>query len=107
MELKTDPQALYKAIQSTLRELSGKALPPLLKRWRNTRSLDSAVPVLSPDKLRFLARLGLLDAGNEAAEQSKEYAALTDRISRSSGDAAGIVDGWIELFASGEYGVLE
>jgi DNA repair protein RadC len=107
MDLKSDPQAFYKAIQTTLRELTGKALPPLLKRWRNTRSLDSAVTALSPDKLRFLARLGMLDSGTEPDDLSKTYAALTERISRSSGDAPGIVDGWLDLFASGEYGVLE
>ena len=107
MELKNDPQAFYKAIQVALRTAAGKNLPPLLKRWRNTRSHDAAPPHVSPDKLRFLARLGLLDAGGEEAQQNTAYGELTERISRVSGDAPGIVDGWIELFANGEYGVLD
>ena len=107
MELKNDPQAFYKAIQSALRTAAGKNLTPLLKRWRNTRSHDVSPPRISPDTLRFLARLGLLDSGGDEAQVNTAYGELTERISRVSGDAPGIVDGWIALFANGEYGVLD
>ncbi len=107
MELKNDPQAFYKAIQGSLRGLAGRNLPPLLKRWRNTRSHDVAMPKVNADKLRFLGRLGLLDSGSEEPELNRAYAELLERVSRVSGDAPGIADGWIELFANGEYGVLD
>ena len=107
MDLKSDPLAFYQAVQTAVRANSGKALAPLLKRWRYTRSSDTERLGLPAGSRRFLARVGLLDAGAGDDDQHRNYNALLERIARASGDAPGIAAGWIELFASGEYGVME
>jgi DNA repair protein RadC len=107
VDIKSDLLAFYKAIQVAVRSEAGKALPPLLKRWRYRRSADHATLAIEPGALRFLTRVGLLDAGADNAETSREYQELLTRISRSSGDAGGIVAGWIELFGGGHYGVMQ
>jgi DNA repair protein RadC len=47
-----------------------------------------------------------LDAGDDTDAQKQAYHELLQRVSRSSGDALGIVAAWIDLFADGQYGVL-
>jgi len=101
-----DPLTFYKAIQTALRARAGKALGPLVKRWRYTQSSDYAHLALQNGSARFLARYGSLDSSRDAAELTADYHALVTSISRSGGDAPGIVAAWLELFASGEYGVL-
>lgn len=107
MDIKSDSLAFYKAVQSGVRTEAGTALPPLLKRWRYRRSSDTAAPAIDANALRFLTRVGLLDAGIETSEYNREYNELLTRISRASGDAVGIVAGWIELFSGGHYGVMQ
>jgi DNA repair protein RadC len=104
---RSEPQAFYESIKRAARAEAGKALAPLLKRWRYTQSSDFAQLELKPGSLRFLTRYGFLDAGRESAELKESYHALLSRIGRSSGDAPGIVAAWVELFAEGEYGVME
>jgi len=94
------------AIQAGARAQAGKALAPLLKRWRYTQSSDAATPPLSSGSGRFLIRYGSLDAGTEDAEQLQAYRALLTELSRASGEPPGLVAAWIELFASGAPGVL-
>jgi DNA repair protein RadC len=107
MDLKSDPLAFYQAVQTAVRANSGKALAPLLKRWRYTRSSDTQQQALSLASRRFLARVGLLDSGAPDDNQHQNFNALLERVARASGDAPGIAAGFIELFASGEYGVME
>jgi DNA repair protein RadC len=102
-----DPAKFLKAIQTVLRTEAGKNLPPLIKRWRYTQSSDFAELPLRPETLRFLVRYGNLNTGADDETLSKEYHALLQRVSRVSGDAPGIVAAWIQLFAAGEYGVLQ
>ena len=99
--------AFYQALQAGLRTAAGKALTPLLKRWRYTQSSEYAALALLPDSFRFLTRYGHLDAGKEAGALLKDYHALLTRIARDAGDAPGVVAAWLELFAAGEYGVLQ
>lgn len=101
------PLQFYKSVQSALRAKTGKTLGPLLKRWRYTQSSDYAELSLRPGSLRFLARYGSLDAGKDAQALAHDYHELLVGISRASGDAPGVVAAWLELFASGEYGVLQ
>lgn len=101
-----DLLAIFQSIQKIIRVKAGKALPAVLKRWRYTKSSDfSSLPLL-PGVLRFLARYGLLDSGAESDVLLQSYHQLLERISRSSGEAPGVVAAWIELFACGEYAVL-
>src|ERR1043165_8765233 len=99
-------EQLYQALQRTLRTEAGKALPPVLKRWRYTQSSDFAEISLKPATARFLIRYGLLDAGQPDAERGREHRSLLTEISRASGDATGITAAWLDLFAEGLYGVL-
>jgi DNA repair protein RadC len=101
-----DTGKLLAAIQSSVRAEAGKHLPPLLKRWRYTQSSDHAAAPLRPETLRFLARYGLLNTGADDARQAADFEALLRRLSRESGEAAGIVASWMRLFAAGEYGVM-
>jgi len=96
-----------KAVQCTLRAKAGKALPPVIKRWRYTESSDAVAIELPTGTARFLIRYGLLDAGKEHAAQTHDFHALLQRLSRSSGDAPGVVAAWLRLFSDGEYAVLE
>ena len=98
--------AFYQAVQRGIRSEAGKALAPLLKRWRYTQSSDYAELELRPDSFRFLTRYGHLDSGKEAGALRGDYHALITRIARASGDATGVVAAWLELFAAGEYGAL-
>ena len=96
----------FHAVQRGMRASGGKALPPLIKRWRYTQSSDFAELVLKPPAARFLIRYGLLDAGDEAATRERRYRELLTRVARASGDAPGLVGAWVNLFAAGEYGVV-
>ena len=57
-------EEFYAGVQKTLRAAMGKALTPLLKRWRYTQSSDFAEIVLKPATARFLIRFGWLDASH-------------------------------------------
>ena len=103
----TGSAGFLEAIQAGARAQAGKSLATLLKRWRYTQSSDAAAPSLKPGSARFLIRYGALDAGTESAEQLKTYHALLAEVSRSSGEAPGMVAAWLELFASGAPGALE
>ncbi len=100
-------EEFYSGVQKTLRSAMGKSIGPLLKRWRYTQSSDFAEIALSPSTARFLIRFGWLDAGDDDAQRLESQRKLLLDISRSSGDAPGIVAAWLELFAAGEYGALE
>ncbi|HYG78542.1 MAG TPA: DNA repair protein RadC [Planctomycetota bacterium] len=97
----------YKSLQSALRTLGGKALPAAVKRWRYMESSDAVSSTMTEGTARFLSRFGILDSGREAAVQLQAYQSLLQRISRSTGEAPGIVSAWLRLFADGQYGVLE
>lgn len=99
-------EKIYSALQRTLRAEMGKTLPPLVKRWRYTQSSDYAEIPLKPGTARFLIRYGLLDAGAEGDARTALHRNLLKDISRSCGDAPGIVAAWLDLFAEGEYGAL-
>lgn len=99
-------EQFYQALQRTLRTEAGKALPPVLKRWRYTQSSDFAEIALKPATARFLIRYGLLDAGQPDPERARVHRALLTEISRASGDAPGIAAAWLDLFAEGQYNVL-
>ncbi|HYF50868.1 MAG TPA: DNA repair protein RadC [Planctomycetota bacterium] len=101
------PAQFLKEIQRVLRAEAGKALPPLLKRWRYTQSSDFGELPLKPGTRRFLVRFGMLDGGREAAELTEHFHERLKEFSRISGDAPGIVAAWLELFAEGEYNVLK
>ena len=101
-----DPANFYHAVQRGVRSAAGKALAPALKRWRNTRSGEFAVPNLTPAMMRFLFRYGVLDAGASPDEQQKTFTALLGRMCRTSGDAPGVIGAWVAAFALGEYGVF-
>ncbi|MGD0092198.1 MAG: DNA repair protein RadC [Planctomycetota bacterium] len=94
------------ALQANVRAQAGKALTPLLKRWRYTQSADDSQPQLLPGSARFLVRYGALDAGQESAEQLRSYHKFLAELSRAGGEAPGLLAAWIELFASGAPGVL-
>jgi len=100
-------KAFLATLQAGVRAQAGRALAPLLKRWRYTQSSDFAELPLRPGSLRFLIRHGTLDAGKDSAEQLADYHALLTRLSRASGEAPGMVAAWLELFAAGSPGVLE
>jgi len=95
-----------KEVQRVLRSEAGKALSPLLKRWRYTQSSDFSELPLKPDTRRFLVRYGTLDDGREEADLTVDFHERLNELSRASGDAPGIVAAWLELFAGGEYNVL-
>ena len=96
----------FNAVQRAVRQRGGKALTPALKRWRYTQSSDFSELPLKSGAARFLIRYGSLDAGDDSETQTKEYHNLLQRISRTSGDAPGIVAAWLDLFGDGQYGVL-
>jgi DNA repair protein RadC len=100
-------EEFYVGVQKTLRTSMGKTLSPLLKRWRYTQSSDFAEIALPPATARFLIRFGWLDASDDDAQRLASQHKLLLEISRSSGDAPGIVAAWLDLFAAGEYGALE
>lgn len=95
------------AVQAGVREQAGKALAPLVKRWRYTQSSDHAALPLQPGSARFLIRYGALDAGKDPAELLEGYHQFLSQLSRLSGEAPGLAAAWLELFASGAAGVLE
>ncbi|MBI3830663.1 MAG: DNA repair protein RadC [Planctomycetes bacterium] len=97
----------YQAVQKGVRSAAGRALTPALKRWRNTRSGDSADPKLRAPATRFLVRYGLLDGGWPKEAQEQAYAEILRRVARASGDAAGVIASWLDAFSSGEYGLIE
>ncbi|HLX60223.1 MAG TPA: DNA repair protein RadC [Planctomycetota bacterium] len=100
-------EQIYQGVQRTLRAEMGKALSPLLKRWRYALSSDYADIPLRPGTARLLIRFGLLDAGQTDDERAKIHRTLLTEISRTSGDAPGVAAAWLDLFAEGEYGALE
>lgn len=100
------PAELYAAVQKAVRAHGGSALTPLLRRWKQTRSADDALPELTAGVARFLVRYGTLDAGDDPLAQQRRYAQLLAKLSRSGGDAPGLVAAWLEVFAQGAYGVL-
>src|SRR5438552_138090 len=99
--MSADALSFFNAIQRGVRLDAGKALPPLLKRWRYTRSSDFGELKLPVGVDRFLTRYGILDSGSDEAERLKGYRDLLLRVSRASGDAPGVAAGWLELFADG------
>jgi len=94
-------------VQETLRRHCGRNLGSVVKRWRYRFSQDDAVPALAPETARFLIRFGVLDAAMDDAARAKSFAAWLKSASRRSGDAPGIIAAWLQLFAAGEYGVLD
>lgn len=100
-------EEFYAGVQKTLRTEMGKALGPLLKRWRYTQSSDFAEIALKNATAQFLIRFGWMDASHDDVVRLDTHRKLLVEISRSSGDAPGIVAAWLDLFAEGEYGALE
>lgn len=107
MKAPLEPAAIAQAVQETLRRHCSRDLNALVKRWRYRFSQDDAVPALPPDTARFLIRFGVLDAAMDGAALQKAFAAWLKSASRRSGDAPGIIAAWLQLFASGDYGVLD
>lgn len=107
MKAPLEPAAITAAVQETLRRQKPPRLGELVKRWRYRFSLDDAAPKLTPETVRFLARFGVLDAGTDPAVQQKGFVAWLHSASRRTGDAPGVLAAWLQLFAAGEYGVLE
>ncbi|MEI6236753.1 MAG: hypothetical protein WCT04_27150, partial [Planctomycetota bacterium] len=97
----------YTGVQKTVRTALGKTIGPLLKRWRYTQSSDFAEIELKPATARFLIRFGWIDASHDDAARLDSHRKLLLEISRSSGDAPGIVAAWLDLFSSGEYGAMD
>lgn len=100
------PAELYAAVRKAVRAQGGSALMPLLRRWKQTRSADDALPGLTEGVARFLVRYGTLDAGDDPLAQQRRYAQVLGKLSRSGGDAPGLIAAWLEVFAQGAYGVL-
>ncbi len=107
VDMATRFEDFYLGVQKTLRAEMGKTLSPLLKRWRYTQSSDFSEIALTPSTARFLIRFGALDASLGESIRMETHRKLLTELSRSSGDAAGIVAAWLDLFAGGEYGALE
>ena len=101
-----DDTKFIRAIQGAVKVQAGAEGKLFLKRVRNTQSGNFGELRLSEGASRFLTRLGLLDAGDSPPQQHKKYTAWLQRVSRSSGDAPGIVAVWIDLFADGKYGIV-
>jgi DNA repair protein RadC len=96
------------AVQDAIRaRVEKRVLSTLLREWRYQHSSDFADMPLKPASARFLIRFGILDAGKDPAASTKEYHDLLLKISRASGDAPGVVAAWLELFAAGQYSVLQ
>src|SRR5262245_51626464 len=102
-----DALKFYKAVQAGMRTQAGKALPPLVKRWRYTQSSDFAEIELKGGTVRFRTRYGVLDAADEPDARQRKFRDLLTRVARAGGDAPGVVAAWIDLFANGEYGVVK
>jgi DNA repair protein RadC len=97
----------FTQLQKTLRAQCGRGLATAVKRWRYRFSQDRDAPPLSAESARFLIRYGALDAGMEDAARQAAYEKLLSAISRNSGEAPGVAAAWLQLFAAGEYGLLE
>src|SRR4051812_30203228 len=92
----------YKKMQTAVRAEAGKALSPLLKRWRYTQSSDFGALELDVATARFLIRYGTLDAGHTPEKRTDDFRRMLVAVSRATGDAPGVVAAWMKLFASGE-----
>ena len=106
--MNSKPDSFYASLQRTVREQTDKrSLSACVRKWRYTQSLDDSQLTLTGDSLRFLVRYGVLDAGKDRSELEQGFRQITMRVSRANGDAPGVVAKWIELFAAGEYGLLQ
>lgn len=107
MKAPLEPAAIAEAVQETLRRNCGRNLGALVKQWRYRFSEDNAASGLPPETARFLIRFGVLDAGSDDAARNKAFNAWLKSASRRTGEAPGIIAAWLQLFAAGEYGVLD
>jgi len=100
-----DPAGFLNGVQRAVRKRSGKALTPMLKRWRNTRSAEDLPLELQPATARFLLRYGVLDAAMDQPSRQNAFAVLATRMARATGEAPGVIASWLNAFAGTEYGL--